>query len=247
MWEKCYLYRLQKQNTVMPETNGDKQNGDLHYLMQDLLRLPLPGAAAQMLLAPSARVRDIYQKEKELQPVRSGVLLMLYYRHSTLHISFIRRPEYPGIHSGQMAFPGGRYEPEDADLEATALRETEEETGVPREKIRVVGPLTPLYIPPSNYLVSPYLAITDNDPVFSPDPTEVAAMVEVPVELLLQPGTIHNMPPAEAFSFMEVPAFVCNGAVIWGATAMITAEFVELIRRYGAEKIIKSYEISSMS
>jgi len=231
----------------MPETNGDTNNGHLYNLMQDLLRLPLPGAEAQMLLAPGARIRGILHQNKEIQPIHSGVLLLLYYRNRTLHISYIRRPEYPGIHSGQMAFPGGRYEPEDTDLEATALRETEEETGVPREKINVVGALTPLYIPPSNYQVHPYVAIIDDDPVFTPDPAEVAAMVEVPVELLLKPGTIHQMPPAEAFSFMEVPAFVCNGAVIWGATAMITAEFVELIRRYGKEKLINSYETSSIS
>jgi len=211
--------------------------GLLYRELEKVLGQPLPGAGAQVQLAPQGRVREMFYTARDHPPLQSGVLLLVYIRRGEPTLCYIRRPEYPGIHSGQIAFPGGKCEEDDTDTACTALREAEEETGIPRDQIRLVGPLTPLFIPPSNYMVYPWVAVTNDDPVFNPDPAEVACIVEVPLKLLLMPGIVSMMPPSEAFSFMEVPAYVCNGTVIWGATAMITAEFIELVRRSELDRV----------
>lgn len=130
-----------------------------------------------------------------------------------------------------MAFPGGKHEPEDKSNVDTALRETEEEVGLARNSITIVGALTPLYIPPSNYMVYPFIGIATANPDFSPDPGEVADIIEIPLTKLAAPETVKLLPPSPEFNFMEVPAYVVNSIVIWGATAMITSEFIEIIRK----------------
>jgi 8-oxo-dGTP pyrophosphatase MutT (NUDIX family) len=195
------------------------------------LSSPLPGIEAQATMAPGARLKEIFQMTHDRQAIQSGVMILLYARQGVMHTVMIRRPEYPGIHSGQMAFPGGRFEAEDADMQATALRETEEEIGISRNTMQIAGALSPLYIPPSNYMVHPFVGFTSPDPVFTPDPSEVAEVVEIPLLELLNPGSVKHLPPAPEFKFMDVPAYVIGRAVIWGATAMITAEFMAVIHR----------------
>lgn len=206
----------------------DPQTQQLFERLQSALSLPLPGTEAQMQMVPAARHDQIF-RQKHQSPVLSSILIVFYFKAQQIHVLFIRRPEYPGVHSGQIAFPGGRREPEDADNLATGLRETEEETGIHRETLHIAGALTPLYIPPSNYLVYPFVAVAPPDPVFAPDPAEVASIVEIPLANLLNPGTVRMMPPAREFSFLEVPAYVIGDTVIWGATAMITAELISVI------------------
>lgn len=200
------------------------------------LRKPLPGAEAQLRMVPAARLNDIFHQNQK-QAIRSSVFIILYYKEDILHTLFIRRPEYPGIHSGQMAFPGGRNEPEDLNDEATALRETEEETGILRAEMLVAGALTPLYIPPSNYRVYPFIGVTSPEPSFNPDPAEVAGIVEIPLCDFMNPDNIRLLPPAPEFHFLEVPAYVIRDTVIWGATAMITAELIAVIRKNNLEKL----------
>jgi 8-oxo-dGTP pyrophosphatase MutT (NUDIX family) len=194
------------------------------------LSKPLPGIEAQLRMAPAGRVMEIFT-HNERKPLLSSVLIPLYIKKGALTTLFIRRPEYPGIHSGQMAFPGGRHEPEDIDHKHTALRETHEEIGISPNQVQVAGSLTPLYIPPSNYMVYPFVGIIPPDPAFTPDPAEVAEIVEIPFIDLMQPGTIRLLPPAPEFKFLEVPAFVIGNNTIWGATAMILAELIEVFRR----------------
>jgi 8-oxo-dGTP pyrophosphatase MutT (NUDIX family) len=196
--------------------------------LQQRLTSSLPGEASQLKLVPQARLNQIF-RQKPSQPVNSSVMIILYQRKGEWSVLYIRRPEYPGIHSGQIAFPGGRQEPEDSDHLDTGLREAMEETGINRETLKVAGALTPLYIPPSNYQVYPYVALGPADPVFIPDPAEVASLLEIPLRRLLHSGNIQMMPPAPEFSFMEVPAYVIDNVVIWGATAMITSELVEVV------------------
>ncbi len=207
----------------------------LYNLFTEASQEPLPGVAAQLVMAPSGRIMEM-EPHAGVTPVRSGVLILLYHKGGVLTTLFIRRPEYSGIHSGQIAFPGGRQEADDANIQYTALRETEEETGIPQERITIAAPLTPLYIPPSNYMVYPFLALTRPDPVFIPDPSEVASIIEIPLVNLLTPDCIKRFPPAPEFKFLEVPAYVFNDIIIWGATAMITAELIELINQNNLRK-----------
>jgi 8-oxo-dGTP pyrophosphatase MutT (NUDIX family) len=161
---------------------------------------------------------------------KAGVLALFYPKDGQVYLPFIRRNEYPGVHSGQVSFPGGGWEREDVDLTATALRETEEEIGVDRRLVTPVGRLSDLFIPPSNFLVTPVLAYTTKKPDFRPDPAEVERILEVRLQDLLEPATITDK---EITIFpdvrLKVPCFYIDGQVIWGATAMMLCELVDVL------------------
>lgn len=131
------------------------------------------------------------------------------------------------IHKGQISFPGGKREKDDVDLAASAVRETEEEIGVHRESIRVLRTLTPLYIPVSNFLVHPFLGITDVLPTFVPQPEEVDDILEVPLRDILDPTRRRqiDIPIQSGLTLQNVPYYDLGGQVVWGATAMILSEF----------------------
>lgn len=148
---------------------------------------------------------------------------------SELHFVLIRRPEYPGVHSGQIALPGGRREGSES-LEQTALRETKEEIGVRAVTLEVIGALSPLYTPPSNFCIYPFVAYSLIHPTFQPDPREVAEVVEVPLRLLLD----LSIRRVETWHFEQigarrVPFFDVYGHHVWGATAMILSEFITML------------------
>ena len=164
------------------------------------------------------------------QPRLGGVLVLLYCAGEALTLVLTRRPDYEGVHSGQVSFPGGRHEPPET-LEATALRETAEEIGVPPAEVEVLGALTPLYILPSDFEVHPFVGRARNGrPVFVPDPREVAEIVETPFDLLLDPATrVGEVWELRGLS-MRVPFFLVGEHKVWGATAMMLSELVERVR-----------------
>jgi 8-oxo-dGTP pyrophosphatase MutT (NUDIX family) len=167
------------------------------------------------------------------QPRESAVLALIYPRAGSLHTLLMLRPEYDGVHSGQVAFPGGRREEQDATLQDTALREFTEETGATTDPFTLLGELSRVYIPPSRSLVTPFLAYTEELPPTRPDPREVAALIETPLEELLRPDVVQvrrqyiQVLGREA----EIPYFDLQGQVVWGATAMMLAELRELLLR----------------
>ena len=177
-------------------------------------------------MAPPDRPHDF---RRDLPPPRrAGVLLLLYPRPRELFFVLMRRTERSGVHSGQISFPGGRWEPGDADLTATALRETNEELGVALDRVQVLGPLTELYIPPSHFLVSPTVAYIDHAPEFHPQPSEVAEVIEAPIEILSDPAVRGESPrplASQGGKITATPHFRIGGHLVWGATAMILCEF----------------------
>lgn len=191
----------------------------------------LPGLQAQLIMAPAIRHEDISLMGAGKSPVKSSVLLLFYpdARNQPMTV-LIRRPEYDGAHSGQISFPGGRYEPDDRDLAFTALRETWEEIGVNPQEVVLVGKLTDLFIPPSNFLVSPYIGTSEKRPDFRQDPKEVAAILEFPLKDLLNPACreMTTLTLRDGLR-LETPCFLLNGHVIWGATAMIISEMAAII------------------
>lgn len=145
---------------------------------------------------------------------------------------FIRRPLYDGAHSGQIAFPGGRFESGDKSLQYTALRESKEEVGVDPSQVEVVAELSPLYIPPSNYVVSPFVGLADQRPDFVPDKKEVDSLLELALSSFTDQGSRMMKPIVlSTGQRMETPCYGIDGHIIWGATAMIMAEFLELTAR----------------
>jgi 8-oxo-dGTP pyrophosphatase MutT (NUDIX family) len=192
------------------------------------LSLPLPGVEAQLKMAHVERKLN-FSRFKIPEYARMGaVLILLFEDDGNVKTCFIERTQYDGVHSGQIAFPGGKKEP-DETLDETALRETEEEIGVKRSDITLLGQLTELYIPPSNFLVHPFVGAIGYRPDFFPQPAEVAEVVEIKIDdlsdvrlrgekkILLSNG-----------SMVQTPYYSLHGKTVWGATAMIISEFLEV-------------------
>ena len=163
---------------------------------------------------------------------RQAAVLVLLYPAGTeqrLHMVLIRRPDYPGVHSGQIAFPGGARERGES-LEQTALRETHEEVGVDVGQVSVLGPMSPLYVFASNFNVHPFLAWASERPAFTPCEKEVAAIIELPLERLAEPRFYGEEHLTLRGRRVWVPSFAAPQARIWGATAMMLAELRELVQ-----------------
>ncbi len=209
---------------------------DLRALSSQLksgLQQPLPGRPAQQTMAPAPRRNN---PDRQRRPLRqAGVLFLFYAKEGHMYLPFIERPRYDGPHSGQIALPGGKREVDDPDLAATAVRETGEEIGVPGSGIQVLGQLTPVYIPNSHYLVTPSVGLMSAAPAFRPDPAEVKAVLECPLAVLLDPACRKR----EIWNFgdldVDVPFFQVGEHHIWGATAMMLAELLEVLRRTETE------------
>ena len=196
------------------------------------LREPLPGLEAQLRLAHPDRIKNVRELKIPDNARISSVLVLLYPGDAEVHFPLIVRPDYPGVHSGQVGLPGGKQEPEDSSLSATALRETHEEVGIHPDTIELLGRLTPLYIPPSGFLVHPFVGWLDRSPAFAPDPAEVASLFEVSVSRLLDPNAVsEERIRLQSGLQLTTPAFRFDDRIVWGATAMILSEFGEVWRQ----------------
>lgn len=143
----------------------------------------------------------------------------------------ILRKTYKGVHSNQVGFPGGRLEIFDKSLEHTALRETEEEVGIPKEEVEIVKKLTKLYIPPSNFWVHPYVGLIEKTPNLVPQISEVEKILEINIDEFLDEKNLIKQKLSTSYANnIEVPAFSLNGHVVWGATAMMLNELKELLK-----------------
>jgi len=192
----------------------------------------LPGTTAQNMMAPVTRPEQMKGISDFSKARMAAVLILLYPGKNDLMLPFIKRPEYDGVHSGQIAFPGGKSEKSDHDITFTALREAYEETGINPGAVSVIGKLTDLYVPPSNYLVTPVVGFSVKKPAFVTDPLEVAALYQFRLKDILNPGNRrHETLYGAGNRLIRVPCFKTNNQVIWGATAMILAELVQLFEK----------------
>ncbi|MGZ5454649.1 MAG: NUDIX hydrolase [Candidatus Aminicenantales bacterium] len=189
---------------------------------------PLPGIPAQLAMAPEPRTGHKAYFEVEDTSRKAGVLVLLYVKDQRLCVLLTRRTERVLHHRGQISFPGGEQHPGES-LEATALRETVEEMGLDLTAVRVLGRLTPLYIPPSNYCIYPTVAFIPGPLVFHVQPEEVEEVIEAPVDHLADPGTVRRETWHYGGRDVEVPFYAYEGHKIWGATAMVLAELLSLL------------------
>jgi 8-oxo-dGTP pyrophosphatase MutT (NUDIX family) len=188
----------------------------------------LPGPPAQLRMAPSPRLGHRSYAEVEDSCLEAGVLILLYPKGGETFLALIRRAGQGLHHRDQIGLPGGRLEAEE-DFIRAALRETQEELGVDPAGLRVLGALTPLYIPPSNFCAHPVVAAASATPIFYPDPREVAEVLEVPLGQLADPAGTRREIWLAGDRSLEVPFYAFGHHKIWGATAMILSEFMELL------------------
>ena len=193
---------------------------------------PLPGVDAHMKMAPQPRPGWNRELSLPADCRQGAVLILLYPRYGRLYLVLTRRSDRVGSHKGQISLPGGAQESNES-LAQTALRETWEELGVPSEDIEVMGKLTPLYTPPSNYCIHPFVAHRTATPIFHPYSVEVAQVLEVALGSLLDPAIrrVEYWADQRFDSPRRVPCFDIDGQVVWGATAMILSEFVSLLEQ----------------
>jgi len=196
--------------------------------LTDKLSNDLPGFSSQKKMIPEGRPHHIDAANiKNIK--KSAVLLLLHKDEDEIYITFIKRVTDGSKHSGQIALPGGKFEKEDKNLSKTAIRETEEEVGVNRNDIKILGTLTPLFIPVSNYSVQPVVGSIDYKPDFVKNIDEVDEIYNVKINELKDAYTV-----CKTFVIQEekviAPFYILNGIEIWGATAMILSEFIDIIQ-----------------
>ena len=195
---------------------------------------PLPGKPAQDILKPYLKIYKSMDAP-QLPNAREGAVMSLIYPINNIpHILFIERPVYEGVHSGQIAFPGGKIEKTDASTLAAALRETKEEIGVNKEQIEVIGSLSKVYVLSSNFLVYPFVGVLQEKPIIIPDKIEVANTLEVPIYTFFEQGIIKEKKMKSAMGItLNAPYYDIAGKILWGATAMMVSELCAVIKNQG--------------
>ena len=206
-----------------PGSQGNKKT--FPDLLEQDLKSGLPGSKAQYRMAPELRLEDRHGDYQH-----AAVMILLYVRHGAWHTVLMKRPEYPGVHSNQISLPGGKFEAGDDSLVNTALREMREETGIDDQRIRILGELSRLHIPVSGIEVWPVVGCFPEEPAFHPDPAEVAYLLEPKLEDLLDPRNSRKKFRTLMCKLVRVPYFQVGEEHVWGATAMILSEFLEVIR-----------------
>jgi 8-oxo-dGTP pyrophosphatase MutT (NUDIX family) len=202
----------------------------LSVLLQDRLQHPLPGGDAHELYRahPVGDVKPLFSFKSPPRP--GGVLILLYEHNGEIKFPLIKRPEYAGAHSGQVSFPGGKAEPGEDNV-TCALREAEEEIGISRSVVNVLGNLSDFYVMPSNFMITPAIGFVDHMPVFTPDAREVVRIVEGSVNSIIKDHAVKQKEILAAGKYrMMAPHFDFEGEVVWGATAMILNEFRMIVR-----------------
>ncbi len=198
-----------------------------------LMEVALPAQEAHFKMAPLERIESMKNLKIETKNPRTAAVMMLFYpKNGVTHLVLIVRNSYQGVHSAQIAFPGGKYEPRDQIFANTALRETHEEIGIPPDSIEIMRPFTQMYIQPSNFMVHPFLGICREEIIFNPDTNEVAEIIELPLSVFLGDDIIVSVNLSTSYAEnISVPAFKINEHIVWGATAMILSELKEVLKK----------------
>jgi len=206
---------------------------ELTRFLEKRVTQDMPGESSYKKMKPKMANGAPIQMKHADQPRKGGVLILLYEDQGVVRFPFIQRPNYGGIHSGQMALPGGKFEEDDKDQWQTALRESQEEIGVISEKVEIIGSLSEFFVAASNYMVLPVIGKIDHIPDFVPEPREVADIVTPPVHQLIDPSTVKEKEITVRNDFkMICPYFDLEGRTVWGATAMMLSELVDVLNDF---------------
>ncbi|WBX74685.1 CoA pyrophosphatase [Tenacibaculum pacificus] len=204
---------------------------DFKNKIEDLQNKPLGGLASQLKLAPKLRTQ-FSQKLIESKNPKKAAILALFYPDDDNNTRFLLtlRASYKGKHSAQVSFPGGKIAEKDSNLKETALRETFEEVGVFSDDIKIIRKISDSYIPPSNFLVTPFIGLTHQKPSFKKN-YEVDTLIEVLISDLLNDRNLTSKEMETSYmKKVAVPCFKLNDYIVWGATAMMLSEIKDLLK-----------------
>jgi 8-oxo-dGTP pyrophosphatase MutT (NUDIX family) len=208
------------------------RNSDFIEQLTERLSRPLPGQSAQLKMTFAHRAEQLRLNPVPPPDARvAGVLLAIWYDDHEWKTLLIQRTQNPrDQHSGQVSFPGGKHEESDEDISRTAVREAHEEVGIHPENIDIIGKLTELYIPVSNFVVHPFVGILQEKPVIVPQPGEVEAVYTPPIAHFRDENnkTLRELRVGTGAIMKDVPCYLLENRAVWGATAMILSEFIEL-------------------
>ncbi len=199
-------------------------------LIPKIVKSPLQESESQLKMIPPNRLDDFLKNSTGKNPKKAAVICLCFpNKEQEIHFVLILRNTYKGVHSGQIGFPGGKIEATDSSCQAAAIRELKEEIGVKLDSNAIIKALTPIYIPPSNFMVSPYLAFIDYEPVFIKDDYEVNTIISIPIDNLLQDNIV-TAKVQIGEKQEQVPAFQFNKTIVWGATARILYEVRTILK-----------------
>ncbi len=208
-----------------------------YELVQKIKRIlpeALTGEISHLKMIPFERRVNLNPTREVLDPVAGSVLILLYPENEFFGTILIKRTEDNGVHSGQISFPGGKRDSHDLSPVHTALREAEEEIGIETGTIEIIGTLSPLYVSPSNFEITPVVGFTKNLGTPLLNPTEVAYTIALPLENIDSCRTQTDI-SVRGFTLRQVPCFNLNGHIIWGATAMILQELLDVMEKAGVK------------
>ncbi|NJN78177.1 MAG: CoA pyrophosphatase [Saprospiraceae bacterium] len=194
----------------------------------------LPGRIAQHDMAHGERKTWLENYKMPSNPKIAATLTLLYPKQEIWYIALMQRVSHAkDMHGGQVSFPGGKAEESDIDLKYTALREAEEELGISPNDVTILGQMTELYIPVSNFLVYPFIGFSEKPPVFNLQQAEVQRVIEAPLSILLDKKNrkFKDIHLPNNIRLKNVPYFDVNGNVVWGATAMMLSEFAAIVKQ----------------
>lgn len=206
---------------------------DFLALVPKLIHVPLPAKVAHAKMAPSERIQFLENLDIDtLNPKIAAVMMLLYPKNENTHLALILRNSYAGVHSAQIAFPGGKHEQSDVNYQQTALRETHEEIGIHPDKIEIIRAFTSLYIPPSNFKVFPFLGICKEEIEFILDPLEVADIIELSLKDFFAEELEITAEVNTSYAItIETPAYKIQNHIVWGATAMMLSELKDVLKK----------------
>ncbi|RYM34670.1 CoA pyrophosphatase [Brumimicrobium glaciale] len=197
------------------------------------LTFRLPGEDAHIPMSPTGRGRSSEAIKQAINYRESAVALVIYEKHNELKVILTERSPYRGMHSGEVCLPGGKMEDFDEDLQQTAIRECIEEIGLKYEGFDLLGKLTPVFIPISNFSIQPYVFHYTEPPVFIKNSREVAEIFSFPIHQLFEKDIIKKtrIELTGRTALDDIPYFDINNKVVWGATALILHEFKHIFIR----------------
>ncbi len=198
-------------------------------------KLPAEKAHAALMNYKRKKAEEILKEKKDVK--MSAVLCLLFEEENNWKFYLMERNTYNGVHSAQVSFPGGRRENSDANFKETALREANEELNINPDEVEILGELSTMYIPPSNFLVYPFVGIATQKQSIIPDPIEVNKVITANLDDLMGENAVRKSPvKMSGFDQMiQVQHYTLDGHIVWGATGMILAELAYLLEEIGYE------------